>query len=169
MKKIHPQIKIKEWIQDPKIGFSLMHPEDITTLKQAISFSIKNNKRIYHEYRVKSERGYDWHAIDGQPDETVNGKTIIYGAFIDITHHVDYEATLEQIAFDISHVLRRPVTSMLGLVDLIESEEELSSKKLIEYSGHIKTITTELDEFTRNLNEIYSEKKTRLTFYNKFL
>ena len=166
MKKIHPEINLHEWIKNPSIGFSLLHPDDLQPLQNALSLSIKNEEKLYHEYRVQSNSGYDWHAIEGQPHKTKDGATIIYGAFIDVTHHIHYEDTLEQIAFDISHVLRKPVTTILGITNLLETEQELSSEKLKEYSGYIKTVSEELEEFTRKLNEVYSEKKLKITSHN---
>lgn len=166
MKKLHPDSNLNDWLKDATIGFSLMHPEDVKELKEALEYSVKEEKNIYHEYRVKRDQGYDWHAIHGYPVRTENGDTIIYGSFTDITQHLEYEETLEQIAFDISHVLRRPVTTMLGLTDLIESEQKLSYDKLHEYSGYIKTVTKELDKFTRRLEEIYSKKKHTINSRN---
>lgn len=166
MKKIHPDINFDEWITNAEVGFSVVHPDDVQALQEAMANSIEKEERLYHEYRVKSETGYDWHAINGQPQKIKNGDSIIYGSFIDVTHHVEYEAALEQIAFDISHVLRRPVTSMLGVTNLLELEKELSSEKIREYSGYITTITEELEEFTRELDKIYSEKKQKVASQN---
>jgi hypothetical protein len=166
MKKIYPDINLDELIKNPSIAFSLIHPDDILPLKDAIAISIENEEKLYHEYRVKSVSGYDWYAIDGQPHKIKNGKTIIYGAFTDVTHHIQYKDTLEQIAFDISHVLRRPITTILGITNLLELEHELSIEKLKEYSGYIKTVSEELEEFTRKLNEVYSEKKLKITRHN---
>ena len=159
MKKLHPESNLEDWLEDASIGFSLMHPEDVEGLLDALELSVKEEKNIYHEYRVKRDSGYDWHAIHGYPIKAENGDTIIYGSFTDITQHLEYEETLEQIAFDISHVLRRPVTTIMGLTELIESEQKLSYDKLHEYSGYINTVIKELDNFTRRLEEIYSKKK----------
>jgi len=162
MKKIHPNIDLNEWLKNPALGFSLMHPDDIESLKTSLANSMENNEKIYHEYRVKGDSGYRWHAINGQSERTDNKETIIYGSFTDITHHLEYEAALEQISSDISHVLRRPVTSMLSITNLLESDQELSTEKLKKYSEHIKTIANELEKFTRKLNEVYSEKKKKI-------
>ncbi|MCH7408132.1 hypothetical protein MM239_01890 [Belliella sp. DSM 111904] len=83
----------------------------------------------------------------------------MYGSLSDVSHHFQYEAALEQISFDISHVLRRPVTTMLSIVNLLESEDSLTHEKILEYSGFFKTITNELENFTRDLNQIYAIKK----------
>jgi hypothetical protein len=167
MKNLHPNINIADWIKDPMAGYSLIHPDDLEDFKDAMEYAIKNMKTLYHEYRVKSDSGYLWHAINGQPYKTDEGGVIIYGSFVDVTNHVEYEAALEQIAFDISHVLRHPITSMLGITNVIELENKLSSEKVKEYSNHLQTITKELEKYTRKLNGIYLDKKTRVNNYNK--
>lgn len=166
IEKIHPHVRVDDWIKNPTIGFLLMHPDDIKPLQDAISYCVENQTQLYHEYRIKSSSGYDWHAISGQPHKIENGKAIICGAFTDITHHFEYEASLEQISFDISHVLRRPVTTILGITNLLEMEQKLSSEKLKEYSSYINIISQELDEFTRKLHKTYSEKKLKITSHN---
>ncbi len=163
IRKLHPKIDLKDWANDASIGFTLMHEDDIQGLQNALATAVKNEEPLYHEYRVKDDHGYHWHAIKGNPVKQGSGETIMYGYFTDVTHHFEYESALEQISFDISHVLRRPVSTMMGITDLLESEENLSQKKIKEYSGYIKSITKELDEFTRKLNKIYSEKKVKIT------
>lgn len=161
--KLHPGINLKDWLKDPTIGFSVIHPDDIEGFKSALSTSVKEEKQLYHEYRVRHYSDYHWHAINGNPVKQKNGETRMYGSFTDVTHHFEYESTLEQISFDISHVLRRPVTTMLGITNLLESEDNLSQDKINEYSGYIQSISKELEEFTQELNKVYSEKKTKIT------
>lgn len=67
MKKIHPNIDLNEWLKNPALGFSIIHPDDIEPLKNSLANSIENNEKIYYEYRVKSDSGYRWHAVNGQP------------------------------------------------------------------------------------------------------
>ncbi|MEX2568353.1 MAG: hypothetical protein WD431_20585, partial [Cyclobacteriaceae bacterium] len=66
---------------------------------------------------------------------------------------------LEQIAFDISHVLRKPVTNMIGLTSLIIEEKHLTPGKIKKFVPLIKSVSEELDEFTRRLNKAYQIKK----------
>lgn len=162
IKKLHPNSNLEDWLENASIGFSLMHQEDIEGLKKAILDSIATSKELYHEYRVKTNHGYDWHAMSGYPTSTINGKTKLHGSFTDVSHHFQYASAIEQISFDISHVLRRPITSMLGVVNLIDTEKDLSSEKLKEYSGFMKSIANEMEAFTRHLNQIYAEKKNMI-------
>jgi light-regulated signal transduction histidine kinase (bacteriophytochrome) len=81
-----------------------------------------------------------------------------YGCFDDITSHVKYEETIEQIAFDISHVMRKPVANLIGLSNLIEMEDNISEKDLKSYAKSIKEVSNEMDRFTRELDETYQSK-----------
>lgn len=87
-----------------------------------------------------------------------NGKVLWYGATSDITPLIDYIASIEQVIFDISHVIRKPVTSMMGLTSLIMSSD-LSDKEIKEYSKNLLTITEEIDKFIRELNDVYQDKR----------
>lgn len=71
--------------------------------------------------------------------------------FIKVNNRVEYKRAMEQIAFDISHVLSRPVTTLLGLTSVIE-KEELTADKVNGYTRYIKIVSTELEQFTRKLN-----------------
>ncbi|TVZ51362.1 GAF domain-containing protein [Dokdonia sp. Hel_I_53] len=164
--KLHPEINLENWLKDPTIGFSVIHQDDIEGFQRALNTSVNEENKLYHEYRVKHNNEYHWHAINGTPIRQKDGNTIMYGSFSDVTHHFEYQSALEQISFDISHVLRRPVTTMLGITNLLESEANLSHEQIIEYSGYLKAISKELEEFTQELNEVYSEKKTKISCHN---
>lgn len=164
--KLHPEIRIEDWMKDAKVGFTVMHPDDIEFFQRAMNTSITSEKQLYHEYRVKHYTGYRWHAINATPVKQDSGNTILYGSFTDVTHHYEYESSLEQMSFDISHILRRPVTNLLGIIDLIQGEEHLSQDKVMEYVGHISTISNELDQYTRQLNKTYSEKSIKVSSLN---
>lgn len=68
---------------------------------------------------------------------------------------------MEQIMFDISHVLRKPVANLLGLTTMIENEN-FNEINFREYIGYIKTVSDELENFTRKLNETYSLKNKKI-------
>ncbi len=70
---------------------------------------------------------------------------------------------MDQIVFDISHVLRRPVTTLMALNNLIENEKNISHETLVEYVAYIKKVSEEMEIFTQNLSEIYQRKKELIT------
>ncbi len=166
MKTLHPTLDLEEWKNSPEIGFALMHPEDVLPLQQSMEDSFKNLTLLYHEYRVEENDSYKWHLIKAEPERLKNGNVVWYGSFQDITHKIEYEKAMEQIAFDISHILRRPVTSLLGLSQLIDKDKGIKKSELKEYVGYIKTMSKELNEFTSELNAIYDKKREQIVSRN---
>jgi hypothetical protein len=166
IKDIYPSIGLDQWKSSPEIIFSVIHPEDLQQFQEMLNNSIRNITRLYQEYRVESEDGFHWHLIDAQPERMPDESVVLYGSFRDITHHVEYETAMKQISFDISHVLRKPVTNLLGLTQLLESEKGIKKAELLEYIGYIKTVSLEIEKFTRDLNEVYQMKKEKITGRN---
>ncbi len=78
MKKIFPNIELRDWLKDPYVGYSHMHPDDVLPLQEALAFSLENMEKLHHEYRVIRESGYDWIAVDGQPHKNDSGETVMF-------------------------------------------------------------------------------------------
>lgn len=161
--KLHPHLNAEAIKQDPRLAFSMIHPEDQLRIKESLKKAIATQKPWYVEYRVESKDGkIEWHVGKAVTELREDGKVICYGTFQNISKYKEYEETLEKIAFDISHVLRRPVTTMLGLTALVETAEKLDPEELKTYAGMIKTVSEELDTFTHQLNKAYSDKQKSL-------
>lgn len=162
MKLLHPTVDMGQWEESPEIGFNLIHLDDLQSFLESLQQSFKNISFWYHEYRVKSKEGYRWHVVNAKPERMSDGSVVWYGCFQDITNRVEYESAMEQMAFDISHVLRKPVTSLLGLTQLANNEKGVKHTQLMEYLGYIKTASKELDGFIHDLNAIYQVKKGKI-------
>ncbi|MCH7408133.1 PAS domain-containing protein [Belliella sp. DSM 111904] len=67
MKIIHPEIKLNDWLKNPYIGFTVVHPEDKEDVQKAIIKSVRVEKKLCHEYRVKHNDDYKWHALNAMP------------------------------------------------------------------------------------------------------
>jgi hypothetical protein len=115
------------------------------------------------QYRIVIDGHIRWRWMQSIPEKDKNGKTIWYGATSDITALIDYIASVEQILFDIAHVIRRPISTMMGLTKLI-TEFQLSAEEIKETSKKIYIVTEEMDKFSRELNEIYSQKRDNSEF-----
>ena len=87
-------------------------------------------------------------------------KVVLYGTFQDGTNSKDHEQVLEDILFDISHVIRRPISTMIGLISLMEADK-LDLEKIKEYVHYIKEVYGEMDAYTKKLESIYTGKKAR--------
>ena len=92
------------------------------------------------------------------PIYTVEGKVIGVGCFArNITERlkteralIDQNNRLKQIATLSSHDLRRPVASMLGLINVID-KENFSNPANLEIIEHLFTVSTEIDTVIRQI------------------
>ncbi|WP_276361360.1 PAS domain S-box protein [Daejeonella sp. H1SJ63] len=62
-----------------------------------------------------------------------------------------YLTALEDMLFMTSHEVRKPLTSCMGLMNLVEGEAPLSQLELWDTIKHLKSSALELDEFTQKL------------------
>jgi hypothetical protein len=112
---------------------------------------------VSFQYRIIVDNNIRWRWMKAIPDKDENGKILWYGATSDITPMVDYIVSVEQTIFDIGHVIRRPVASMLGMTRLIINND-LSVAEIREISQKLNEISEEMDRFSRELNEAYHQK-----------
>jgi light-regulated signal transduction histidine kinase (bacteriophytochrome) len=78
----------------------------------------------------------------------------------DITENLKYirtveeqNETLKEITWIQSHVVRAPLARLMGLVNLLESEEDALTEELKELLGYIKISAEELDVVVRNISD----------------
>lgn len=158
--KLHPNLIADAVKQNPKLAFSIIHPEDQERIRTSLKNAIAKLSPWYVEYRVPTPEGeMEWHVGKAITEKGENGNIICYGTFQNITNYKEYQETLEKIAFDISHVLRRPITTLLGLTALIDQVEDFNDLNLPEYIGYIKTVSEEMESFTQQLNKVYTDKQ----------
>ena len=159
-------ISLAELMANPELGFQLIHPDDRNLVQESLQQSYNNLENWYAEYRTVYQTKIKWFMVKAKPEKLKNGDVVWYGVYQDITDHVAYEEALEQIAFDISHILRAPVANLLGLSNLINYEQGMSEEELKAYAQHIKIVSEKLDIFTHELNLIYNGKLDTLTSNN---
>ncbi|WP_165823958.1 GAF domain-containing protein [Pseudochryseolinea flava] len=144
---------------ETKAFYNVVHVDDRVKLRQALQKSFEQLVDISIAFRVPVADGtMTWYWAKAIPERIPSGNVMWYGVLQDITDSKAYEEALEQISFDISHVLRRPVATMLGLTSVIE-KEDLTREQMLEYVKYIKIVSGEMDNFTRRLNQIYYDKK----------
>lgn len=163
IEELHPGLNPVEFKEDPRTGFKTIHPEDLKVLLQNLEISRSQLKNWDMEYRVLAENFEDekWHWVNAKPEKLEDGSVVWHGIFQDITQRKEYIKALEQILFDISHVMRRPVSTLLGLVNAIEAANP-DKEMLKQFTQYIKETTQELDEYIRQLNKDYSNIKLKL-------
>ncbi|MBZ9731374.1 PAS domain-containing protein [Salegentibacter sp. JZCK2] len=152
---IYPYSNTEILKTEPLKILKTVHPDDLETVKQSIQEAIQNRTDWEVEFRVTKDNQQIEYFLGRSQIEKQNDDSLVwYGIIQNISAQKEYEKKMEQIAFDISHVLRKPVTNLLGLTSI--AEEEVSKKKLVEYIGHIRTVSEELEHFTKRLNETYN-------------
>ncbi|MBU2020372.1 MAG: PAS domain-containing protein [Bacteroidetes bacterium] len=159
IRKFHPSLDILQLKTKPELLFDFIHPEDVKMVKKSIQYSFDQLSEWRVEYRLLDPNGETkWLIGRATPEKKKNGTVVWYGTLQDLTQRKEYEVTMEQIAFDISHVLRRPVATLMSLSAIIVNEEELDEAKIKEYSKYINIVAEELDNYTKKLNDVYHLK-----------
>lgn len=150
---------------------SMIHPDDLPAVREAITEGLKNHKPGNVEYRLKKSGNKEvW--IQGKGSVTTNkkGKVVrISGTAQDITdkkraeaerkHYID---TLEEMLFSISHKLRKPVTTILGLIDALQSDP-LTEEQMKKYTSYFKSSADKMDGYTRQMTEFIQKNKFKIT------
>ena len=166
--ELHPDLEISQLKENAEIAFSVVHPDDLEAVKESLQTSYTNLTIWDLEYRVITEEGDTiWHWAKANPEKKHDGTVVWYGTFQDITTKKEYRQTLEQILFDISHVMRRPVANMLGLTTAI-TKDNLDQVKLLKSIQLLKTASEEMDSFIKKLNADYTKLKSRFAEKIKF-
>lgn len=155
IERLYPELIAKEFKNNPLLLFDLIHKDDIMPFYASIEESFRNLTNWEFTFRVRREGDkIEWHLAKSRPEKQDDGSVVWYGFIQNITKIIEYEKKMEQLAFDISHVLRKPVATLLSLTSVME-EEIMSKKEIKKYSRHIKTVSEELDNYTHKLHQTY--------------
>lgn len=149
-------------VPTPEMIFQKIHPEDLMLYKNSFEESRSVLSQWSVEYRILINDKTFWFQLKANPEKSANGGVLWYGNIQDITDQIEYMNGMGQVVFDLSHVLRGPVTRLLGLSKLIE-EETVESKNMQEYIKFVKDQVNQLETFTRVLNENYQNKLNSIT------
>lgn len=144
--------------QDGNKVLEVWHESDRSLLHEKMKEAYQSEASISFQYRIVVNDTIRWRWLQAVPEKNEQGKVIWYGATRDITTLVDYIASSEQILFDISHVLRRPISSMLGITSII-NEGGLNQEELMYFARQLHPVAKELDKFMIELNRVYEQKR----------
>lgn len=156
---LHPMLDAGELKKGLASAFDYTYPDDLDYIQQSIHESYLHLTEWNVEYRVIApDNSVRWHWAKAHPEREADGTVVWYGTVQDITERKEYISTLEQMLFDISHVLRRPVATMLGLISVSE-DNDMQPQELREHLDLMKGVTEEMDSYLRQLNQTYQERK----------
>lgn len=160
---LHPDLSPEALQSNPALIFDVIHPDDRAAVRESMQEALLNLTTWSKEYRVGTdEQGTKWCLGSAQPEIKANGTVVWYGTVQNITERKEYTETLEQILFDLSHTMRRPVATMLGLTALIE-RSDLDAEALKEFIGYLKTVSKEMDGHIKKLNGAYLEIQDKMS------
>jgi hypothetical protein len=154
---LHPALSPKRLKEDPFYMSDIVHNDDRASFQNSIGAAIRDFRPWIKEFRLVKNDMSSWIRGIAVP-RRYNNVTEWYGLFENIDYLKHYQLTLEGIAFDISHGLRKPVSNLLGLIDVFE-QDKLTKDDLLNFQSYVKTVSEELEKFTKQLNETYSEKQ----------
>lgn len=146
-----------ERLDNEKI-LEVLHEDDRSLFTEKLKQAYQSGGLISFQYRIIVRDTIRWRWMQAVSEKDNSGTVIWYGATRDITALVDYIASVEQILFDISHVMRRPIASILGITTVI-NEGDLDHEELMYFSQKLHPVAKEMDKFIVELNTIYEQKR----------
>lgn len=168
VQRLYPAADQQSWMEDPEQILDEIHPGDLPSFLESL-YHCRDTLQLWkHQYRVRAAgENEQWHQVKAWPEQQEGEDITWYGSFQDISGQVEYEQTMEQIISDISHVLRRPMATLLGLTSLIDEQEQMKTSELKEYASYIQQATHELEGFTQEISQFYQQKKEKFSQQNK--
>lgn len=163
---LHPTLSPSMVMEDMGSWFSQMSAEDANRIKKAFTNCAERDTYLNEEYIFSDVDGSEyWYRVTAKGEPMQDGSYLIHGSITDISVYRRYENALEQIVYDLSHVLRRPLANILGLTNLIEEgEDELTPDLLKIYASQLSEVSNELDQFIYQLDSNYNETREKARY-----
>ena len=165
--KLYPHLDTnKDEISIPAI-LSKVSANNRFSLMRSFLKSLDSEREQKLEYLEKLENGKDvWYRFIFSTERKTSDLWLIHGIIKNITHEKEHQEALRRILFDISHVIRRPLTTIIGLTELLKSEKELSLEDQLELVKLVGFAANELEEYTVGMNSEYQDKIDSLNSTN---
>jgi len=150
-----------ENVNDPRYT-KLIHPNDLDRVLASLMLAFNNqNEFIWEqEYKVLKPNGvYAFVHVKAIIIRDKNGVAIkLIGATQDVTEREKYinaiedqNSKLREIAWQQSHVVRAPLSRMMGIVNLLR-DVELNGEEFKEWVGHFVNSSAELDKVIHDIS-----------------
>jgi PAS domain-containing protein len=153
---------------------NLIHPDDIQVVREAMDRALKTRRATTAEFRIVSGGTETW--LLGRADIMYNGQgkiERIYGTLQDITERKQaerdrnlYTQMLETILFDVSHKIRKPLTTITGLLPVLNNKD-VPQEKYSQVYDYFLASANELEGYTRELNDLLHKSKIDISAAEK--
>lgn len=142
--------------------FDLIHPDDQPSVRDALQISAQQLSTWSQEYRIMLNDRTVWCCSEAKPEKRANGTVVWYGSIVDATERRECTGMVERILFDISHTIRRPLATLMGLTNIIQTQS-LDDESFQQLLNHLETVSQEMDARIRGLNETYLDIKSSIS------
>ncbi|RXG16002.1 GAF domain-containing protein [Leeuwenhoekiella aestuarii] len=160
---LYPDIDPNLKVVPPLFILKRLSKLDRFSFTKAFLTSMQSEKELKFEYLKKFKNGDSaWYRIIFSSEKKPNDKWLIHGMVKNITYEKEYKAALKKILFDISHIIRKPITTIIGLSDLLNTVEDISLNERIELVNLISLAAKDLEKHTLDLNSYYQNKMDNL-------
>lgn len=147
----------------------LIHPDDTQIVTDAMEQTLKTKQPGMAEFRIVAGGKETW--LLGRADIKYNTEgrvERIFGTLQDVTFRKQadkdkllYTHMLEEMLYSVSHKMRKPVTTLLGLMPVLKTN---TSKEMFDEAyAFLLGSLQELEIYTRELNELLHKSKIDIT------
>lgn len=162
IQQLIPGLNRDELKKQPRKILPYILKEDRDHLYKLFKTSYKSLKVIEAEFRVyASEEQQRWIWLKVNPEKGSDNEVVCFGIIQDIPHKINHLKVLEKMIFDISHVLRRPITNILSVANFMKTSE-VSEEDKMEMYPIILEETSKLDQCINHLNQEYYDLRKAL-------
>ena len=156
------------------IPSKLIRADDWKVAEQLLHKALNNQQPYRLTYRVKHRDGYHKWIEEHGAEIVKDGRQYFQGVLFDISEKKRQEeelqqqnehlkvanAELDRFSYSVSHDLRAPLSSALGLLDLVKTEEDTSRRK--EYVEMTERSLHQLNNFIQEIISLTRNSRTEL-------
>jgi PAS domain S-box-containing protein len=156
--------------------FDILHPDDHELVREHMEQHYRDHKPYFHEVRLRTKSGaYLWVMDSANTKFDADGEPVVtVGSIIDIHERKLAEekilrqnellakanTELDQFVYSVSHDLRAPLSSILGLTNVYRLTDQASEKESI--VRFIRERANNLDGFIREILDYSRNSRTTL-------
>ena len=160
---LYPDLDLNLKEMPPQFILKTLNKQERFSVTKAFLTSMQSEKELKFEYLKKTKNGNTaWHRVIFSSEKKPHDTWLIHGMVKNITYEKEYKAALKKILFDISHIIRKPITTIIGLSDLLHTAENISLNERIELVNLISLAAKDLEKHTLDLNSYYQNKMDSL-------